>query len=92
MDTISGFSGKPYEKTVEEKDYRNRKNGVHGARSDTTLSENLRYPPGPVPVHVPLNCQTACDDRLKAGPLRGDRPAPGFSLSEKIKELQRTPP
>ena len=26
--------------------------------------------PGPVPVHVPDNCQTACDDRLKAGLLR----------------------
>jgi len=34
--------------------------------------------PGPVPVPVPLNRQTACDDRLKAGPSRESRPAPGF--------------
>jgi hypothetical protein len=33
--------------------------------------------PGPVPC-VPLNSQTACDDRLKAGPLRESWPAPGF--------------
>lgn len=35
--------------------------------------------PGPVPVHVPDNCQTACDDRLKAGPLRETGQPPGFS-------------
>ena len=34
--------------------------------------------PGPVPVYVPLNCQTACDDRLKAGPLREIGQPPGF--------------
>jgi len=48
--------------------------------------------PFPVPVTLPKspvracfvarsysgNCQTACDHRLKAGPLRGDWPAPGF--------------
>jgi hypothetical protein len=32
MDTISGFSGKSYEKIVQKKDPGNRENGVHGAR------------------------------------------------------------
>ena len=40
--------------------------------------QNLRYLQVPVPVHIPGNCQTACDNRLRAGPLRGDRSAPGF--------------
>ena len=31
----------------------------------------------PMPVPVPLNSQTVCDNRLKAGPLRESRPAPG---------------
>jgi hypothetical protein len=44
---------------------------------DHSISQTLRYLPGPVPC-VPPNCQTACDDRLKAGPLRESRPAPGF--------------
>ncbi len=33
MDTISGFSGKSYEKIVQKKDPGNRENGVHGART-----------------------------------------------------------
>jgi len=33
----------------------------------------------PVPVPVPANSQTACDDWFRAGPLRGDRPAPRVS-------------
>jgi hypothetical protein len=33
MDTISGFSGKSYEKIVQKKDPGIRENGVHGARS-----------------------------------------------------------
>ena len=33
MDTINGFSGKSYEKIVQEKDPGNRENGVHGARN-----------------------------------------------------------
>lgn len=33
MDTIYGYSGKFYEKIVQEKDSGNRKNGVHGDRS-----------------------------------------------------------
>jgi hypothetical protein len=33
MDTIYGFSGKSYEKIVQEKDPGNRENGVHGARN-----------------------------------------------------------
>ncbi len=32
MDTISGFSGKSYEKIVQKKDPGNHENGVHGAR------------------------------------------------------------
>jgi hypothetical protein len=32
MDTISGFSGKSYEKIVQKIDPGNRENGVHGAR------------------------------------------------------------
>ena len=40
--------------------------------------------PGLVPVPVPGNCQTACDDRLKAGPLREERPAPGFRRGRDI--------
>jgi hypothetical protein len=32
MDTISGFSGKSYEKIVQKKDPGNRENGVHSAR------------------------------------------------------------
>lgn len=32
LDTISGFSGKSYEKSVQEKDPGNRENGVHRAR------------------------------------------------------------
>ena len=43
-----------------------------------TLSQTLRYVPVPVPVPFPGNCQTACDDRLKAGPLRGRGQPPGF--------------
>jgi hypothetical protein len=43
MDTISGFSGKPYEKCVQKKDPGNRKNGVHGAR------KNLRATRADVP-------------------------------------------
>jgi len=39
----------------------------------------LRYMPVPVPVQVPGNCQTVCDHRLKAGPLRGDTASPGVS-------------
>ena len=35
--------------------------------------------PVPVPVPVPDNCQTACDDRLRAGPLCESRPAPRVS-------------
>lgn len=34
--------------------------------------------PVPVPVPVPDNCQTACDDRLRAGPLREPGQPPGF--------------
>jgi hypothetical protein len=30
-------------------------------------------------VHVPGKCQTACDDRLKAGSLRGDPASPRVS-------------
>jgi hypothetical protein len=44
-----------------------------------SLSQNLRYVPVPVLVHVPGNCQTACDDRLKAGLLRETGQPPGFS-------------
>jgi hypothetical protein len=33
MDTIYSFSGKSYEKIVQEKDPGNRENGVHGARN-----------------------------------------------------------
>jgi hypothetical protein len=33
MDTIYGFSGKSYEKIVQEKDPGNRENGVHGTRN-----------------------------------------------------------
>jgi len=29
-----------------------------------------------VPVPVPGNSQTTCDDRLKAGPLRGEKASP----------------
>ena len=51
-----------------------------------SLSQTLRYLHIPVPVPVPGNCQTACDDRLKAGPLRESRPAPGFMRGrEKIR-------
>ena len=32
LDTLSGFSGKSYEKSVQEKDPGNRENGVHHAR------------------------------------------------------------
>jgi hypothetical protein len=32
MGTIYGFSGKSYEKIVQEKDPGNREKGVHGAR------------------------------------------------------------
>jgi hypothetical protein len=43
----------------------------------------LTFPKSPVPARsgarsCTSNCQTPCDDRFKAGPLRGDRPAPGF--------------
>jgi hypothetical protein len=41
-------------------------------------SSLLPFLPVPVPVPVPDNCQTVCNDRLKAGPLREDWPAPGF--------------
>ncbi|MCX6684479.1 MAG: hypothetical protein NTZ37_07125 [Methanoregula sp.] len=33
MDTIYSFSGKSYEKIVQEKDPGNRENGVHGVQS-----------------------------------------------------------
>ena len=62
------ISGKSYEKIVQEKDPGN----------DHQVARVARYPHVPVPVPVPDNYQTACDDRLKAGPLHGDRPAPGF--------------
>jgi hypothetical protein len=38
MDTISGFSGKSYEKIVQKKDPGNRENGVHGARTRWPVS------------------------------------------------------
>ena len=41
--------------------------------------QTLRYLPDPVPVPIPFNYQTACDDRLKAGPLRGDPASPRVS-------------
>jgi hypothetical protein len=42
MDTISGFSGKSYEKIVQRKDPGNRENGVHDARVFTGFfSDNL---------------------------------------------------
>jgi hypothetical protein len=44
-----------------------------------SLSQKVRYMPIPVPVPVPDNCQTACDDRLMAGPLRGDPASPRVS-------------
>jgi len=40
-------------------------------------SDTLLYLPGPVPC-VPLNSQTACDDRFRAGPLREIGHPPGF--------------
>ena len=42
-----------------------------------SLFQTLRYMPGLVPC-VPSNRQTACEDRLPAGPIRESRPAPGF--------------
>jgi hypothetical protein len=45
MDTISGYSGKSYEKIVHKKDPGNRENGVHGARNGTT-----RTPKSPLPA------------------------------------------
>jgi len=48
MDTISGYSGKSYEKNVQRKDPGNRANGVHGARAGKfpgrTLHEKIRNP------------------------------------------------
>jgi hypothetical protein len=38
MDTISGFTGKSYEKIVQKKDPGNRENGVHGARTGWPVS------------------------------------------------------
>ena len=43
------------------------------------LPQNLRYLHVPVPVHVPGNCQTACDDRLPAAPRPRDPASPGVS-------------
>ena len=41
MDTISGYSGKSYEKIVQKKDPGNRENGVHGARNGTAHSPKI---------------------------------------------------
>jgi len=51
MDTISGYSGKSYEKIVQEKDSGNRKNGVHGVRSYTTHFPKIS---GNYPVRCPF--------------------------------------
>ncbi|MFA4824959.1 MAG: hypothetical protein WC593_07340 [Methanoregula sp.] len=36
----------------------------------------LPVPEWPEPIPVPLNSQTACDDRFKAGPLQRDSASP----------------
>jgi hypothetical protein len=42
-----------------------------------------------VAFHVPDICQTACDDRLKAGPLREIGQPPGFGRNrEKLSSFQ----
>jgi len=47
MDTISGYSGKSYEKNVQRKDSGNLKNGVHGAQPSPKRS-------GTRPVRCPF--------------------------------------
>jgi hypothetical protein len=50
--TISGFSGKSYEKIVQKKDSGNGKNGVHGAREIipfwTTWTKGTEIPESPL--------------------------------------------
>ncbi|MDO9034374.1 MAG: hypothetical protein Q7U51_04140 [Methanoregula sp.] len=79
MDTISGYSGKSYEKIVHKKDPGTRENGVHGARNGTAHSPKIS---GTCPVRCPLMFRAIVKRHamtgLKVGLLRGDRPAPGF--------------
>jgi hypothetical protein len=42
MDTISGYSGKSYEKIVQKKDPGNRENGVHSARTARSQDNELQ--------------------------------------------------
>jgi len=69
MDTISGYSGKYYEKIVQEK--------IPEIVIMVSMVPGAVPPLPKTPVHehpdarsVPDNCQTVCDDRLPAGPLR----------------------
>ncbi len=79
MDTISGYSGKSYEKIVQEKDSGNRKNGVHGVRSDTTHFPKIS---GNCPVRCPplfraiVKRHAMTGSRL--GPYAETGLAPGF--------------
>jgi hypothetical protein len=46
MGTMYGFSGKSYEKIVQEKDPGNRENGVHGARNIVGKLTEMRFKSG----------------------------------------------
>jgi len=79
MDTISGYSGKSYEKIVQKKDPGSRENGVHGARDGTAPSPKRS---GTRPVRCPFMFRSIVKRHAMTGSRLGryaeTRPAPGF--------------